>query len=213
MPAGIELPIFELPLAAVPSERVPLHIFEQRYRAMIAHCLESESELGLLLRTDSGARSIGCAVEVTEVLERFEDGRLNILVTGVWRFRVLERRDGPEFPLAIVQRLEEPDDAVGADPTRAQEAFAALLEAVGAEGEPPAGMSTAYEIAGRVEMPAQAKQRLLETDSERARLELLGATLRGLAAAVDRSRRLAELARGNGHAPIEGLQPPERPAD
>lgn len=213
MPAAIELPVFELPLAALPSERVPLHIFEQRYRTMVAHCVESESELGLLLRTDSGPRSIGCAVEVTDVLERFDDGRLNILVTGVWRFRVLERREGPDFPLATVERIEEPDDAAGADPTRAQEAFEALLDAVGAEGEPPAGMNTAYEIAGRVEMPVEAKQRLLETDSERARLELLGDTLQGLAADVDRSRRLAERARGNGHAPIEGLQPPQRPAD
>lgn len=208
MDASIELPVFELPLAALPTERVPLHIFEGRYRLMIAHCLEEETELGIVLRTDAGARSIGCAATVTEVLERFDDGRLNIIVTGAWRFRVLDRHDGIDFPLAMVERLED-DAASAGDPAAAQEAFKRLLEAAGAEGEPSAGMDSAYEIAGRVEMPVESKQRLLETNAEDERLELLREILGELTDEVGRSRRLAERARGNGHAPIEGLRPPE----
>ena len=208
--AGIELPIFELPLAALPTERVPLHIFEDRYQLMVAHCLEQDSPFGIVLRTDAGARSVGCAVTISEVLERFDDGRLNILVIGAWRFRVSERREGLDFPLATVRRLEDTDPAL-ADPDAAQTAFRKLLEAVGADAEPSAGMGSAFEIGGRVEMPVEAKQKLLETDDETERLEFLCETLAELADEVERSRRIAERARGNGHAPVEGLRPPEPP--
>lgn len=206
-PAGTELPIFELPLAALPTEQVPLHIFETRYQLMIAHCLEQGSAFGIVLRTDAGARSVGCAVGISEVLERFDDGRLNILVTGDWRFRVLERHDGTDFPTGTVERLAE--ESGDADPGAAQAAFRKLLEAVGSDAEPSGEMRSAYEIAGRVEMPVEAKQRLLEIDSEAGRLKLLCEILDELAEQVGRSRKLAERARGNGHAPIEGLQPPE----
>ena len=78
-----ELPIFELPLAIVPAEQVPLHIFEERYRLMIAHCLEEDAPFGIVFPDDYlGARAIGCSAHVAEVLERYEDGRLDIVVTG-----------------------------------------------------------------------------------------------------------------------------------
>lgn len=93
-PEAIELPIFELGLAIVPGERGPLHIFERRYRLMIAHCLERGAPFGIVLRDGGGARSIGCGATVTEVVERYEDGRLDIVVTGSDRFRVLDRPVG-----------------------------------------------------------------------------------------------------------------------
>src|SRR5688500_19460778 len=72
---------------------MPLHIFEERYKRMIGHCLESEEPFGIVLRDDDGsARRIGCTARVTEVLERFDDGRMDIIVTGEEPFRVLERR-------------------------------------------------------------------------------------------------------------------------
>ena len=205
---SIEVPIFELPLAALPGERVPLHIFEPRYRMMIAHCLEEDEELGILLRTDSGAREIGCAARITEVLERFDDGRLNVLATGSWRFRLQRRYDGDHFPMASVSALEEPAGS-GANPEAAIAAFRQLLEAVGSQAEPGEELRTAYAIAGRVEIPVERKQQLLESDSETERLELLCAALEELIKEVEASKRVAQRAQTNGHAPIEGLRPPE----
>lgn len=204
----IELPVFELPLAALPSERVPLHIFEQRYREMIGHCLETDSSFGIVLRTDEGARAIGCAAEVTDVLERFDDGRMNILATGAWRFRVVDRYEGEQFPMGTVEALPEGEEPE-ADPSPVREAFTRLLEEVGSSAEPPEELRSAYGIAGRVEIPVEAKQRLLECDSEVERLEMLLGALEELIAEVARSKRVAERAQGNGHAPIEGLRPPE----
>lgn len=201
------MPIFELPLAALPSERLPLHIFEQRYRAMIADCLEHEREFGIVLRTESGVARVGCAVEIAEVLERFDDGRMNILVTGLYRFRVLDRRDGADYPVGTVQRLAEPEDA-GADPGAALESFGRLLSAVDPEASTPASLRTAFEIAARVEIPVEIKQRLLESESEPDRLDLLANAIDKLVAELDRSRKIGDLARGNGHSPGSVPPPP-----
>lgn len=203
------IPVFELPLVLLPSERIPLHIFEDRYKRMIRHCLAAEDPFGIVLRTDDGAREIGCTALVEEVLEEFDDGRMNILVTGESRFRVIERFEGPDFPLASVADVED-DMNEEADPGPALEAFEALLEALDSEAELDADTELAFEIAALVEIPVEPKQRLLETDSEAERLDLLRQILDGLTEQVERSRSLSERARSNGHGPISGLGPTER---
>jgi Lon protease-like protein len=196
-----EIPLFELPLVALPGEQVPLHIFEERYRRMFADCREGGSPLAIRLRTDAGASTIGCAVELSEVLEEFEDGRLNVIVTGRYRLRVLDHHEGDAYPLATVERLPD-GDAAGADPGPALAAFQRLLEAAGSEAESSPAMRSAFEIASRVELPVATKQALLECDSEAIRLETLREALEALVEQTERSRRVADLARGNGHAPI-----------
>lgn len=206
-----ELPIFELPLAALPSEQVPLHIFEERYKLMMADCLEGGSSFGIVLRTDAGARSVGCAAEVSRVLERFEDGRLNLIATGSFRFRVLDRFEGPDYPMGLVERIPEPGPADGPELAAVRKVFQELLDAVGSDAEGATDSDSAFEIAARVELDVDAKQRLLEAMSEPERLKLLRDALAALVRQVESSRKLAERARGNGHAPIQGMSPPERP--
>lgn len=199
-----EVPIFELPLAILPTETVPLHIFEERYKRMVAHCRDTDEPFGIVLRTDDGARSRGCTAVLTDTLEEFDDGRLTILVTGAWRFDVLDRYEGDEFPLAQVERIETGAGAE-ADPGPARDALAALIEAVGSEAEVEDELGTAYELAARVEIAVEDKQTLLESDSEQSRLQLLTGVLDRLAVEAGKTRKLAERARGNGHAPIDGL--------
>src|SRR6266576_3050836 len=115
---GVELPIFELPMVILPGELLPLHIFEERYQRMIGHCLEASEPFGIVFRDDEGtAHRIGCTARVTEVLERFDDGRMNIVVTGEQPFRVLERFEGADYPegetedsYGIASRVELPSE-------------------------------------------------------------------------------------------------------
>ena len=205
-----QIPIFELGLVLLPTEQIPLHIFEERYKAMIRHCLDEDASFGIVLRTDAGVREVGCTAIVEEVLEEFEDGRMNILVEGDLRFRVTARLEGPEFPLAEIEQLDDAEPDQAADAGAAMEAFERLLEAVGSDAELGEEAEEAFEIAARVEIPVEAKQSLLETDSETARLEMLSEILEGLRKQVTRSREVAERARSNGHGPISGLGPTER---
>jgi Lon protease-like protein len=199
---GAELPIFELPVVLLPGELLPLHIFEERYKRMIAHCVDSEEPFGIVFHDDEGgARRIGCEARVAEVLEQFDDGRMNIVVAGERPFRVLDRFEASEYPAGEVEPIDvtpEGQDADAAD--RAREAFAELVERV--SGEPPeAGdlaAQDAYDLAARVELPVETKQHLLELRSEPERMRVLGDALRALAETVARSREIAERARMNG---------------
>jgi Lon protease-like protein len=160
----------------------------------------------VLLRDDVGARSVGCTAEVTGVLQRFEDGRLDIVVTGVAPFRVLDRFDDPEDPAAEVELIDEPSAfAAGEQAEAARRAFRDLAER--ASGQPPPDEdladSRAYDLAARVELPAEAKQELLQTRDEDRRMELLAGELHGLRRALDRIEQTAELARSNGKVRVQ----------
>lgn len=208
---GVELPIFELPLVLLPGELLPLHIFEERYKRMIARCLEASEPFGIVFRDDDGgARRIGCEARVTEVTETFDDGRLNIIVTGERPFRVLDRFEATEYPVGEVEPVDmagpvDEDDLGGAAEARA--AFAQLVRRVG--GEPPDDAELesfdSYGLAARVELPADTKQQLLEQRSEPERMRTLAAALGALVDAVTRSREIAERAKVNGKVIIGDL--------
>ena len=81
-----------------PGELVPLHIFEERYKTMMNECLRDENEFGIVWLSDDGLREIGCACAIERVLERMEDGRMNLLTRGTRAFRVLERQSASRLP-------------------------------------------------------------------------------------------------------------------
>jgi Lon protease-like protein len=201
---GLELPIFELPVVILPGELLPLHIFEERYKRMIGHCLETAEPFGIVFRDDEGtAHRIGCTARVTEVLERFDDGRMNIVVTGEQPFRVLERFDEAEYPAGEIEPIDREDEPGDDDPDAAdmaRQAFTDLVKRVA--GEQPDDLDIdaedAYGIAARVELPVETKQALLEQRAESERMRMLGTALRALVAAVARSGEIAERAKMNG---------------
>ena len=200
---GVELPIFELPVVILPGELLPLHIFEERYVRMIGHCLETAEPFGIVFRDEEGtAHRIGCTARVTEVLERFDDGRMNIVVTGEQPFRVLERFEEPEYPAGEIETISAEDEPSEDDPEAADMARQAFTELVeGISGEPPemdVETEDAYGIAARVELPVETKQALLEQRAESERMRMLGNALRALADAVARSGEIAERAKMNG---------------
>ncbi|MEK6277929.1 MAG: LON peptidase substrate-binding domain-containing protein [Actinomycetota bacterium] len=201
----LQLPIFELPLVLLPGEQVPLHIFEERYKRMIGQALDRGEPFGIVLRDADGARPIGCTAHVTEVLERFADGRLNIVITGDGPFRVLDRFGDPEEPAAEVEML---DPGTGGDDAEAREAareaFRDLAER--ASGERPEAeaiaIESAYGLASRVELPAETKQELLELRDEDERMRLLARVLVTLQQALDQAEDIAERAQSNGKVRI-----------
>jgi Lon protease-like protein len=200
--ADQELPIFELPIVLLPGERIPLHIFEDRYKRMVGRSLEEGEPFGIVLRDDDGARSIGCTARIDDVLERFDDGRMNIVVSGGEPFRVLDRFEAPDYPAGEVELITE--DALPTidedSATRAREAFAELAERATGE-RPEAGeleSASAYAIAARIELPADTKQTLLELRDEDERMELLANALGAVEKALELAEESAERASGNG---------------
>ncbi len=181
-------PLFPLGIVALPGESIPLHIFEERYRRMIEHCLDGEEgEFGILWLSDDELKQVGCACEITEVLERMDDGRMNILVSGTRAFRLIERQDDLPYPAGTVEFLS--DDPQG-DPDvlagdRARSLYQDLvMQATDRElTDSELAALDSYAMASTVEFEIEAKQELLELRGENERLALLGTLL---AAAIER---------------------------
>jgi Lon protease-like protein len=196
-----DFPLFPLGIVALPTETVPLHVFEHRFRTMIEECLEGESEFGIVWLSEEELKPVGCACEIERVLDREDDGRFTILVRGTRAFRLLERQDDLPYPAGIVEFLEEQDEPF--DKEAAQEAKALYGELVEAatdrtlsEGELTA--LGAYSMAGTVDFGAEAKQELLELRSENARLRLLALLFRAAIKQLEMSERAQAQARSNG---------------
>ena len=98
-----DFPLFPLGIVALPTETVPLHVFEDRYRTMVQECLDGKREFGIVWLSEEELKPIGCACEIERVLERMEDGRLTILVRGTRVFRLLQRQDDLPYPAGIVE--------------------------------------------------------------------------------------------------------------
>src|SRR5437763_12173588 len=104
------LPLFPQGVVLLPTEIVPLHIFEKRYKLMIGRCTEEETELGIVWLAEGGLRDVGCSASVAQVLERTEDGRMNILARGGRPFLLVRRIEDMPYPAADVEFLDDRED-------------------------------------------------------------------------------------------------------
>jgi Lon protease-like protein len=196
-----DFPLFPLGMVALPSELVPLHIFEDRYKAMMDRVLEDDSEFGIVWVADDGLRPIGCACEIAQVVERLEDGRMNVIARGTRPFRIEQRQDEFAYPAGVVEFLD--DRAEEIDPvalTEAQAIYAELVEHA-TDRKPEAdelAAMTAYEMAATVEFGLDAKQGLLDLRSESARLKLVTRLFRAALKRLDFADRAQARARSNG---------------
>lgn len=194
-------PLFPLGLVILPTEVVPLHIFEDRYKLMIGNCIEDESEFGIVWLADGGLREVGCTARVAQVLERMEDGRMNILVRGERPFQLVRRIEDMPYPAGDVEFLEDDDAGIDEElAAEARESYADLVELVTDErpGTDQLAELSAYGMAATIELSPEPKQALLEERSEDARMRVVG-ELFGLARArLEKAEEAQEAARSNG---------------
>jgi Lon protease-like protein len=196
-----DFPLFPLPLVAIPHELVPLHIFEARYRAMFDELLEQDSEFGIVWATDGELRQVGCACEVTQVLERMDDGRLNVLTRGTRPFRIVERQADRPYPAATVEFLEDKSEVPDEDTAAAARSVYAELVVQATDSEPDPdelAAKSAYAMAATVDFGLDAKQGLLDLRSENARMRLVTRLFRAATKRLDFVERAQARARSNG---------------
>jgi Lon protease-like protein len=201
VPVVAEFPLFPLGIVALPTELIPLHIFEERYKTMMNICLEDESEFGIVWLADDGLRSIGCAARIEQVLERMEDGRMNLVARGTRPFRVVERQGHLAYPAGVIEfvedRVEDVDDQIAGN---ARAAYAELVRRA-TDHEPDEqelAEMTAYAMAATVDFGLDAKQGLLDLRSENARLRLVTRLLRAAMKRLDMADHAEARARSNG---------------
>ena len=196
-----DFPLFPLGIVTLPTEYVPLHIFEERYKTMVERCLDQDSEFGILWMSDEELKQTGCAVRIDRVLERMDDGRLNILCRGTRPFRLVERQDALPYPAGTVEFLEDRDEPVDEElAARTRESYATLVEQATERVLEPGEVEsmTAYEMAATVDFGLDAKQGLLDLRAENARLRLVDRLFRAATKRLDYVERAQARAKSNG---------------
>lgn len=183
------LSLFLLRAVLFPHMPMSLHVFEERYQAMMRDCLDSGTSFGVLAIRDgqeiggeARAREVGTLARIAHV-ERLEDGRMNLLVTGASRFRVARRVDGKPYARAEIEYLREDDtpvpDRLQVRLARAFEGYLRSLTRVSRSVTeipdlPPQPEILAYLVAATLETTLDSRQQLLEASgaAERMAMEL-----------------------------------------
>ena len=203
------MPLFPLGIVLLPGEVLPLHIFEPRYRELVARCLAGPEPFCIVHADDEGLREVGCLAVGLEVVERFDDGRLSIVVTGGEPLQIQRVDEEAHAYLAADGVTVEDDEELATDEAveQALDAYRELVDvAEGGEGppEPEAGPRLSYEIAGRIDFGPEVKQRLLEVRSEPTRLHEVVELVVRATRAVRTASAVSARARTNGR-----VSPPE----
>ena len=203
------IPLFPLHLVVYPGQTVPLYIFEPRYRQLFAEVRTAEElgevmQVGIVLGQDRGAQaSVGCAVELKEVLTEHGDGRLEIVTEGARRFRiegVVEVKPYLEARVEYVEDNEEPPDQ-----RLIERALAEFKHLVRLAWEQTATATadwvptTSWQLAEAAAMDPGQRQQLLEMTSENRRMQALCDYFRQLTLMVEKRRHTRRHGGSNGH--------------
>ena len=197
------LPLFPLGIVLYPAERLPLHIFEPRYKAMIAQCLETQSPFGIVFFDEGKMAQVGCTARITHILERYEDGRIDLLVGGERRFQVINIFDSEAYLTADVETMDETDEPLKREmQQRVITQHMRLLELAGRTVRPSLYEDQdklSYVIAPNAGLTPQQKQEVLELLTENQRIDYLIEHLEGLIPKIERMEELRKKIQSNGH--------------
>jgi Lon protease-like protein len=168
------LPLFPLDLVLFPGVPLPLHIFEPRYKEMIAECLDLKKPFGVVRASTEGVADVGCTAEILEVTKKYDDGRMDILTRGVDRFEVLEVNEDRSFLQAEINLIQdEPGRPAPQVVEQAVRLHAEIAKLAGSEvsGPEEGASNLSFLLAGSLPLDLDFKQQLLVTSSETKRLE------------------------------------------
>ena len=196
------LPLFPLDVVLLPSVPLPLHIFEPRYREMIGECLADKLPFGVVRAKEEGVAEVGCTAEITAVVKKYPDGRMDIVTEGRRRFEVMEVNQERAFLRAEVFYLtDEPDQAAAAEIERALKLHAEIMALAGAESEARSNnpKMLSFKLVGSLPLDLDFKQTLLGINSEAERVQAVIACFETILPNLRRTVEVRKRAGGNGH--------------
>ena len=197
------LPLFPLDLVLLPGTPLPLHIFEPRYKEMIAKCITNEAPFGVIRALEEGLADVGCTAEIVTVTKEYPDGRMDLIAEGRNRFEVLELNRERSFLRAEVLMIpDSPGNPVQEEKERAIQLHLEILSLAGAvqdvSGADPNQLS--FYLAGSLPLDPDFKQTLLATRSESERIRDVATYFEGILPGLRRVARTRQKAGGNGHS-------------
>jgi Lon protease-like protein len=201
MPEGL-LPLFPLEVVLLPRAPLPLHIFEERYKEMIGLCLDESREFGVVLARGNGVLRAGCTASIDRVVERYDDGRLDILCYGVSRFEIISIETDRSYFQADVRYFED-DDRRPARQAAIREADERRREFARLVNEEPSSVDLEDPqlsfLLAQISPDLNFRQMLLQLRSEADRMDRVAEHLASLIERQKTREVMGKVARANGH--------------
>jgi ATP-dependent Lon protease len=198
------IPLFPLDVVLMPGAELPLHIFEPRYKLMIAKCLEERLEFGMILASGQAVAAVGCTAEIVRKIRNYPDGRMDILTKGCAVFHLTDVLDEKEYYEGTVEYVADVSPAhdleLEAQLIHAFEKCHALLF-----GRPwmyrdaEESETLAYRMAALLPMELEGRQALLEMRSQHERRGYLLRWMEGFLPKLVAQQRARKLSGGNGY--------------
>ncbi|HWR14022.1 MAG TPA: LON peptidase substrate-binding domain-containing protein [Terriglobales bacterium] len=207
MPYNDSVPLialFPLDVVLLPGAPMPLHIFEERYKEMVGQALLENQSFGIVRAQEGSVAEIGCLADISEVVKKYDDGRLDIVTEGSKRFQIEGLDQERAFLRGDVTFFDD-DEATPAPKPEAEkliELHGQLLALAGAEasGIELDDAQLSFHLAGSVPLDLDFKQSLLAMKSEPQRVTAMIEYYTVLVPRLKRTLRVKEKSRGNGHA-------------
>ena len=177
------MPLFPLNIVAVPKERIPLHIFEPRYKRMIKDSIKTGDPFGIVLKDDKGVKSIGCSVKIIRVLKEHPTGEYDIIVQGQQCFRIKDKvQENNQLWIGNVTYLEDQESAPADLLEKTRDQYLHILLKLGLNEDMERHMSKdrSFDFIEFINLPNKIKQQLIETNDENQRLEIINRIFTGI---------------------------------
>lgn len=197
------LPLFPLGLVLYPNERLPLHVFEERYKDLTRYCLTEDEPFGIVHFDEGKMAEVGCTARIVRVINEYEDGRKDILVEGENRFALDQLFSKESYYTANVRIIEEPDEELDHQVReRVITQHMKLLELAGRTVRPGLYRDVEYLsfiLAQNAGLDDEQKQEVLELDSENERIQYLMRHFEQLIPKIEQQEDFRRKVRSNGH--------------
>lgn len=196
------LPLFPLNLVAFPGETVNLHIFEPRYRQLIGECLEDDTTFGVPVFMNNRIPGYGTEMKVVELVQRYDDGRLDVRTQGIRPFRILEFENpapGRLYAHGKVHLFPPPEPTAEINPGL-REAVERLSRLLSEKMQvPDEQMPYSFQIGHQVGLPLEGEYELLTLESEAERQSFILDHLNEALPVLERMEKVKERIQMNGH--------------
>ena len=170
-----KLPLFPLELVLLPYEKLPLHIFEPRYKTMVKNAIEDDIAFGIVLKEGEEVFPKGCKVKVTKVFKEYESGEYDIMVEGLDRFDVIGTEMVEDTVIGEIKYIPMNLDADQFLVQELQDSYLKVILRFGIKSDLEAHMNKkiSYEFLQGLQLPTSLKKDLIDMDSEPSRLSFI----------------------------------------
>ena len=206
-----DIVLFPLQVVMFPNSKMPLHIFEERYKKMISGVIDSGGEFGIVLLFEANLQIVGTSTRVIEVTKKFENGEMDIVTEGTKRFRLYSYDVGnDDLYRGKVEYLEDDNQLYDkSEMNKAVENYNFLVDLAykGSikkihldDGTWLDGRrSVCYSMAEKCGLSLKEKQQMLEMDTEQDRLDFISTYLENVLPKLKEAERISEIIRSDGY--------------